>query len=71
MRTYFTQEMLQAGFLAAGRFYAMHAHTKDQVDAYELEATKIFCRIAELLQEGRLMSHLVGDIAHSGFKRLN
>ena len=71
MRTYFTQEMLQVGFLAAGRFYAMYAHKKEHVEAYEIEATRIFCEIAELLQQGKLFSHLIGDVAHNGFRRLN
>ncbi|TSA46883.1 MAG: aminotransferase class III-fold pyridoxal phosphate-dependent enzyme [Actinomycetales bacterium] len=71
MRTYFTQEMLQVGFLAAGRFYAMYAHKKEHVNAYEIEATRIFCEIAELLQQGNLFSHLIGDVAHNGFRRLN
>ena len=29
---YFTQEMLKKGFLASGGFYAMYAHTFEQVE---------------------------------------
>lgn len=71
MKTYFTQEMLQVGFLASGRFYAMHAHKKEQVDQYEFEATRIFCEIAELLSVEKLASKLIGEVAHNGFRRLN
>ena len=71
MKTYFTQRMLEEGFLASGRFYAMYAHTHEVTEMY-IEATKrIFIEISELLDGNSLESSLRGGIAHSGFQRLN
>lgn len=70
MRTYFTQRMLELGFLASGRFYSMFAHTDEDVESY-LENTKvIFREIKERVEDGTLEKHLKGPVAHDGFKRL-
>jgi glutamate-1-semialdehyde aminotransferase len=71
MRTYFTQEMLDVGFLASGRFYAMLSHTTEATELYVQEASRIFLQISELLRTKSLSSRLKGGIAHSGFQRLN
>ena len=71
MRTYFTQEMLERGFLAAGRFYAMHSHTQKAAHNYVEETIKIFMEISELISQDKLHSKLRGEVAHSGFQRLN
>jgi glutamate-1-semialdehyde 2,1-aminomutase len=71
MRTYFTQEMLERGFLAAGRFYAMYAHTEKATHNYVDETIKIFKEISELITQDKLHSKLRGEVAHNGFQRLN
>jgi glutamate-1-semialdehyde 2,1-aminomutase len=71
MKTYFTQEMLDAGFLASGRFYSMLAHTVEAADQYVKETSRIFLEITELIRTDQLEKSLRGDIAHSGFQRLN
>jgi glutamate-1-semialdehyde aminotransferase len=71
MKTYFTQEMLDAGYLASGRFYAMLSHTMETTELYVQEASRIFLEISELLRTNSLSSKLKGDVAHSGFQRLN
>jgi glutamate-1-semialdehyde 2,1-aminomutase len=71
MKTYFTQEMLDAGFLASGRFYAMLSHTVQATELYINEVSRIFLEISQLLDRNTLESSLRGGIAHNGFQRLN
>ena len=71
MKTYFTQEMLEVGFLASGRFYAMLSHTLEATDLYVDQVSRIFYEISQLLKSNSLTSKLKGGVAHSGFQRLN
>ena len=71
MKTYFTQEMLSAGFLASGRFYSMFAHNIETAEKYVNETSRIFCEISDLLSKNKLQASLLGGVAHDGFKRLN
>jgi glutamate-1-semialdehyde aminotransferase len=71
MKTYFTQEMLEVGFLASGRFYSMLSHSLEATDLYVDETSRIFSDISRLLKSGSLSSRLRGGVAHSGFQRLN
>ncbi len=64
-RSYYTQEMLKRGFLAGNLFYAMYAHTFEQVDRYLEETLPVWEKIAS----GNYM--LEGKVAESGFSRLN
>ena len=70
MATLYTQEMLDAGFLASGAFYVMYAHTAEHVDR-ALEATEAaFARIGTAMQQGSVEQALRGPVAHGGFHRL-
>ena len=71
MKTYFTQEMSDVGFLASGRFYSMFAHTIEMAEKYVKETSRIFSDISSLLSQNKLESNLRGGVAHDGFKRLN
>ena len=71
MKTYFTQEMLDAGFLASGRFYAMLSHTLEATELYVNQVSRIFLEISDLLKTNSLSSKLKGGVAHNGFQRLN
>jgi len=64
-RAYYTQEMLKRGFLAGNLFYAMYAHTFEQVDRYLEETLPVWKKIAT----GNYT--LEGKVAESGFSRLN
>ncbi|HBA82757.1 MAG TPA: aminotransferase class III [Verrucomicrobia bacterium] len=70
-KTLFTQLMLERGFLATTSFYAMYAHTQDQVSAYSEAVSEAFAVIAPALKGGRVSSLLKGPVCHSGFARLN
>jgi glutamate-1-semialdehyde 2,1-aminomutase len=69
-QTYFSQLMLEEGFLAGKSFYASYAHTDAHISRY-LEATEgAFSHVAKSIEKGTLMSKLRGPVAHAGFHRL-
>jgi len=70
IKTFFTQRMLDKGFLASTIFYASYAHKEEHVDRY-LKATKeVFAEIAENLKKNTIEKSLKAGICHAGFKRL-
>ncbi len=71
-KTYFTQEMLSEGFLAATGFYVSLAHTDEIVEKYLGAVGRVFERIAEInRKEENICDYLKGDVCHAGFERLN
>lgn len=71
LRTLFVQKMLDYGFLASYRFYAMYSHTPEMVGRYLKAVEEVFSEISFLVKKGSHRSALRGPIAHSGFQRLN
>ncbi len=67
--SYFSQEMLKRGFLAGSGFYAMYAHTFEDVDKYSKAVDEVFANIAKL--GNKVEEHLEGLPAASGFGRVN
>jgi len=70
MMTIFTQDMLQRGFLAANRFYANYAHSKEHVEKYFNAAKETFSIIAEAAAKNKIKTYLKGEVRKSGFQRL-
>lgn len=70
VKAYFVQLMLARGFLASTLFYAMYAHTDENVSAYLVAADEAFGEIAAALAEGRVADRLRGEPAAVGFGRL-
>ncbi len=71
LRTLFVQKMLQRGFLASNRFYAMFTHDKHMTELYLESVEEVFYEISLLLKTNNYKSALKGSVAHSGFQRLN
>ncbi len=69
-KAFFVQEMLERGIMASTSFYAMHAHTDDDVAAYLKAVDEVFGLVAQALEQGDLRSKLRGAPSASGFKRL-
>ncbi len=69
--SYFTQEMLKRGFLASAGFYAMYAHSFEQVDRYAAAVDEVFASLARLAAAGKVRESLEGEPAASGFGRIN
>ncbi len=67
-KTFFTQEMLQRGYLATTAFYASFTHTADMIDRYGEAVDEVFGIMAK---EPNLVSCLEGPVCQSGFQRLN
>ncbi len=70
IRTLFTQEMLQKGFLATNAFYASYAHQDHHVQSYLKALDDVFVFLARTIEKGEVDKSLKGPIAHSGFYRL-
>lgn len=71
-KTFFTQEMLKKGLLAATGVYVSLAHTDDILEKYFEACGKVFDQIGKLEKEyGGVESFLEGPVCHAGFERLN
>lgn len=71
-KTYFTQEMLDEGFLAATGLYVSLAHTDEIVEKYLKAFERVFGKIAGLEKSGGdIVRKLKGPVCHAGFERLN
>ncbi len=70
MKAFFIQAMLEKGFLASNLYYAMHAHTKEYVQAYLDAADETFAELSGVMDRNEIMQELQGLPARSGFRRL-
>jgi glutamate-1-semialdehyde 2,1-aminomutase len=70
LRTYYTQLMLERGFLAGTQFYPSLAHSENILTKFERAADGVFAEIADALQKGEVKKRLKGPPAHTGFTRL-
>lgn len=70
MKALFVQEMLEKGILASTSFYAMFAHTEDDVIAYRDAVALAFRHVSEAREKGKLRQRLRGAPAVHGFARL-
>ena len=70
IKTLFTQQMLEKGFLATTAFYASFAHKNRHINRYMEAIEETFSFISKAIKEGKPEKYLKGPICHSGFKRL-
>ncbi|MFI4913094.1 MAG: aminotransferase class III-fold pyridoxal phosphate-dependent enzyme [Sedimentisphaeraceae bacterium JB056] len=70
MRTYYTQLMLERGFLAGLSIYPTLAHNDDNISLYGQAIDEVFAKIATATEAGTVLSSLKGAVAHTGFARL-
>ena len=70
LKAYFIQLMLEQGFLSSNLFYAMYAHTEENVSAYLKCADKAFLEIRQAIDKEELSIRLRGKPSSDGFKRL-
>ncbi|MBW2559307.1 MAG: aminotransferase class III-fold pyridoxal phosphate-dependent enzyme [Deltaproteobacteria bacterium] len=70
LKTLFTQEMLDRGFLATTAFYASFAHREEHVEAYANVCREVLRVLADALSAGDIVGRLRGPVCHAGFKRL-
>jgi len=70
MKAYFIQLMLEQGFLASNLFYAMYAHSDENVQDYFKAGDKAFEEIARSIEQNNIDKKLIGKPTRVGFKRL-
>ena len=70
IRTLFTQEMLDRGYLANAAFYGTYAHTPEIIEEYLWVADEVFGIVAEAVKADDVNKRLRGPVAHTGFSRL-
>ena len=70
MKAYFIQLMLEQGFLASNLFYAMYAHTNENVQDYFKALDPAFEEIARSIEYNEIDKKLIGEPSSIGFKRL-
>jgi glutamate-1-semialdehyde 2,1-aminomutase len=70
LKTLFTQEMLESGYLATNAFYASFAHTEQIVGAYLEACNRAFATIRRAMDQGNPASLLKGPVCQFGFRRL-
>jgi glutamate-1-semialdehyde aminotransferase len=70
LKTLFTQQMLEFGFLASTAFYASYAHKQKHIKLYLDACDKTFSIISNAIKQGNPKQLLKGEIFHAGFKRL-
>ena len=70
MKAYYIQLMLEQGFLASNLFYAMYAHTKENISDYIKAVDKSFKEIARSVKQNDIDNKLTGKPSSVGFKRL-
>jgi glutamate-1-semialdehyde 2,1-aminomutase len=68
--TFFTQLMLDRGFLAGGSFYPSLAHTPSDVEHYLAAVDEAFAELARAQAADTVTAELRGPVAHTGFTRL-
>ena len=71
-KTYITQSMLEKGFLAANVIYSSTKHSENIIEKYSENLSEVFEKINKF-ERGidSVDLHLISDVCHSGFKRLN
>lgn len=69
IQTFYTQEMLEKGFLVGAAVYSTVAYTGEILSKYEKATLQVFKEIAENISQ--IHEQLRGAVKHSGFKRLN
>lgn len=70
LKTLFTQQMLEFGFLASTALDASFAHKQKHIKLYLKACDKTFALISRAIANGDPDKLLKGSVCHSGFKRL-
>ncbi len=70
MKAYFIQLMLEQSFLSSNLFYAMYAHTEENISDYLKAVDKSFEEIARSIKQDDIDKKLIGKPSSVGFKRL-
>lgn len=70
LRALFTTLMLKRGFLASTSCYPSLAHTEAVLEKFRAALGPVFRELADAIKNKDIRARLVGEPAHSGFRRL-
>jgi len=70
LKTLFTQQMLEKGFLATTALYTSYAHNNEHIEQYLQAVDATFGYISKATKEGNVRKHLKGPVCHESFRRL-
>jgi glutamate-1-semialdehyde 2,1-aminomutase len=70
VRTLFTQEMLERGYLASNGFYVSYSHKEEDIEKYGETANEVFKLLKDAIETKTVEKKLKGPVAHKGFQRL-
>ena len=70
LKTLFTQEMLNRGYLASESVYVSYSHNEDHVEKYLDNVYDVFSILEKAIVENNIHAMLKGPVKHEGFKRL-
>jgi glutamate-1-semialdehyde aminotransferase len=70
LKTFFTQSMLEKGFLATTAFYTSYAHKETHIQEYLGAVDDTFSSVSKAIKEGNPERYLKGPVCHAGFRRL-
>ena len=68
MSTFFTQEMLNYGFLASTTVSTSNSHTEEIVNKYLKKVDKVFYKIEKFLKTKKFP--LKGEVKHDGYYKI-
>ena len=71
LKTLYTVLMLKKGFLANTTIYPTTAHSDSIIERYSRAIDEVFAQIADIISKGKITESIGGEVAHTGFKRLN
>jgi glutamate-1-semialdehyde aminotransferase len=69
MRTLFTEQMLERGYLVTNTFYASYAHKREDLAQFLAHVVNVFDLINAAVETNTVEKQLKGRVAASGFKR--
>ena len=70
LRTLFTQEMLERGFLAGKSVYVSYGHNEGHIKEYLKNVDEVFKILKGAIEKKNIHLLLKGSVVHAGFKRL-
>ena len=68
--TFYTQEMLQKGYLLGAAVFTCHIYTDEVIDQFLADSEEVFSRMKQHIEQGNLKDQLKSEESHAGFKRL-
>ncbi|NQY74275.1 MAG: aminotransferase class III-fold pyridoxal phosphate-dependent enzyme [Candidatus Margulisbacteria bacterium] len=70
VQTFFTQEMMEMGFLTGSAIYPTSVYSDQQIKSFLMASEAAFSDIAKAIQQNTVLKRLKGPVKHAGLRRL-